>query len=777
MGGLNFKEGIIHYYLFQKKLSNYLNKRNYEEDEYKVKEGFIIHPDWIDNWRKIIYYVGIKNYLDGINLNENSLNSNKDVINEYLENNITEEYILLFLSQVVRTNHFDITQKKIFNEDFLINMIPDDVYKALKINEKNNKIKIKYICKIQMIIFAIEDLYIIKIIISDASPSIYNEKIINITWKFFNPSIYLEKLNFLAKSKSEEINKYFFLKGIFDYPAFSKRDKDSLKPIYLLTNDDLFQNVYGNETIFNFDKNHDNNSIDNNTSQIIIKSPKEINFYLTQRPSFRGLDNVGATCYMNATLQCLGNIKPLTDYLLNPNKYSDIFNSKSECPLTIQYCQVLIGLYCDNSKAGSFSPQQFKNTIGDMNPLFQGVQANDSKDLIIFLLEVMNSELSKLHNKKYGIKKREDDIQMINPSDQNAVLNEFIEGYKYSHSSIIGDNLCGFQRNVFTCQKCGGISNNFNLFNILIFSLEATAKLFNLNNNYNGIPILTFDQCFQFLCKEEEFQETYCQNCKKTGKSKYKENIYLLPNFVIIILNRGKGNIFNCKVDIPEIFDSSQYEENMKNKKYELIGIVSHFGESGMGGHFIAFCKHSIDNKWRCYNDSTVADSQNDYLEKGTPYILFYKNINDKNNNNNNNQCNNNQFNNNQFNNNQFNNNQINNNQFHNNNNQYNNNQYNNNQNNNLGNPNPTYDFYNGNNNINNMNFSNQQQQQQNNNNQNINLNFIGNFQQEYNMENNFQGNTDFNNANFNQNINLNNNNFSNNIFNNMGNMNNLNNY
>jgi len=99
-----------------------------------------------------------------------------------------------------------------------------------------------------------------------------------------------------------------------------------------------------------------------------------------------------------------------------------------------------------------------------------------------------------------------------------------------------------------------------------------------------------------------------------------------MPNYLIIILNRGKGNIFNCQVQIPEIFDASYYIEiKSEDNNYELVGIVSHFGESGMGGHFIAFCKHNIDGKWRCYNDSIVSECQNDYLQKGTPYILFYK--------------------------------------------------------------------------------------------------------------------------------------------------------
>ena len=98
-----------------------------------------------------------------------------------------------------------------------------------------------------------------------------------------------------------------------------------------------------------------------------------------------------------------------------------------------------------------------------------------------------------------------------------------------------------------------------------------------------------------------------------------------MPNYLIIILNRGKGNIFKCNVQIPEEFCPSIYVEKENNIKFSLIGIVTHFGESGMGGHFIAFCKHYMDGKWRCYNDSIITECKNDYLQKGTPYILFYK--------------------------------------------------------------------------------------------------------------------------------------------------------
>ena len=621
--------------------------------------------------------------------------------------------------------------------------MPNKVISALEINDKITKIPIKCIFKKFLLIFAFKEQQTFKIIITNTKPYYENKKVINLSWKFSNPDSYNNTLKYFEKKNSSEIIYFLTGKEIFGYPSIKRKNIETKKLDSILINENLSQDTE-DENIVQY----------NDDSLQKIKRPEEINFQLATRLSFRGLDNVGATCYMNATLQCLANIKPVTDYLISQDKYSKIFENKSICPLTIQYCQVLLGLFCDNSTTGSYTPQQFKNIIGEMNPLFEGVQANDSKDLIIFLLEVLNSELSKLHNKLKNRPKKNNEnrkFQLIDTTNVNTVLAEFTSEYQYTHCSVIGEYLCGFQRNVFCCQNCGGISNNFNLFNILIFSLEATANYCNLINNYNSVPVITFDHCFQFLSKEEIFQETYCQHCKKTGNSKYQENLYVLPNYLIIILNRGKGNIFNCKVDIPLIFDSSNYEENIKNKKYELIGIVSHFGESGMGGHFIAFCKHSMDNKWRCYNDSTVTESQDDFIDKGIPYILFYKSseviINT------------------------------------------NNNLYND----NLNNPNTLYnkfDFNSNNNNINNINNMNYNNQQQNNNQinfQGMNMNYLANnFQQDYNMgmmgnmENNYQNNINdnLNNEFQGQNMNFNNNMYQNNMNNmnmnmfNMGNMN-----
>ena len=101
-------------------------------------------------------------------------------------------------------------------------------------------------------------------------------------------------------------------------------------------------------------------------------------------------------------------------------------NNQDICRLTLEYSQVLIGLFCDNSPIGSYKPEQFKATIGELNSLFQGVQANDSKDLIIFLLETLNSELVKLHIRTHNIIEKENEFNPnIDPTNEAMVFNEF----------------------------------------------------------------------------------------------------------------------------------------------------------------------------------------------------------------------------------------------------------------------------------------------------------------------------------------------------------------
>ena len=93
---------------------------------------------------------------------------------------------------------------------------------------------------------------------------------------------------------------------------------------------------------------------------------------------------------------------------------------------------------------------------------------------------------------------------------------------------------------------------------------------------------------------------------------------------LILFLDRGQNNKFKCEVDFKEEMDINNYLEIKIKKKYELIGVIEHLGDSGPTGHFIANCKH-FDDKWYIFSDSYIKCTGKTYVKYGIPYLLFYR--------------------------------------------------------------------------------------------------------------------------------------------------------
>ena len=91
---------------------------------------------------------------------------------------------------------------------------------------------------------------------------------------------------------------------------------------------------------------------------------------------------------MNVTVQCLLNTKELTDYFLK--KYIE----KPNNIMANEYHILIVNLWKKEDNNKSYSPYPFKEVLSKENPLFTGIAANDSKDLIYFLLEKFHLELN-----------------------------------------------------------------------------------------------------------------------------------------------------------------------------------------------------------------------------------------------------------------------------------------------------------------------------------------------------------------------------------------------
>ena len=423
----------------------------------------------------------------------------------------------------------------------------------------------------------------------------------------------------------------------------SDNDKYELEYLVTFKNIDLFNFIKNNNDAKSFEEIISEFGIDltektdkNKNRQMILDDNLNIIGMLTYiKPKANiiyrepkhclGLENIGATCYMNATIQCLCHISNIKKYFKNRRLVYNDTNNKN-CRLTKEFYKLINSLWKDSYKGKNyFTPTDFKNTISQMNPLFQGIAANDSKDLIIFLYETMHNEINNPapynENNNYN-------------NDQTLQL--FRNNYYSNNSSFLIKTFYFEQQSEIKCLSCGYSKTSYNISNIIIFPLEKVREY--MEKKYNGFMCVKLENCFENY-QEPEFlfgqNQIYCNNCNCSSNATTSNKIFASPEVLTIILNRGKGLQFDVNFEYPLSLNINNYiiDKSKGNNNYELICVLTHLGPSGMSGHFIAFCKSPVDNKWYCYNDASVSECndpryQNSNEMEGIPYVLFYQKCN-----------------------------------------------------------------------------------------------------------------------------------------------------
>ena len=269
-------------------------------------------------------------------------------------------------------------------------------------------------------------------------------------------------------------------------------------------------------------------------------------------------------------------------------------------------------------KAKKISPSDFRNAIGTLNPQFRDFDANDSKDLLLFLFQAMHEELN-----YYGDQKLTH-VPICDQKNQNEALEFFMKVNNELNLSIFSYLFYGIFKSETHCGVCHNKFYNFQYFQIISFPLYSYSKLKQFNI-YQG---------FKDFCKPEKMvgdNQCFCLTCQKLTDSEVSSKIYYTPPYLIINLDYGKNKKYIPEaITYGESLDLTGFtEECCTQKSYRLIAISAHIGQSGKMGHYIAFCKNPFKDdqnaKWYEFNDSSVSEVTLEVIKKYYPYILIFK--------------------------------------------------------------------------------------------------------------------------------------------------------
>uniref|UniRef100_A0A8C6PAF3 Ubiquitin carboxyl-terminal hydrolase n=1 Tax=Nothobranchius furzeri TaxID=105023 RepID=A0A8C6PAF3_NOTFU len=142
-------------------------------------------------------------------------------------------------------------------------------------------------------------------------------------------------------------------------------------------------------------------------------------------------------------------------------------------------------------------------------------------------------------------------------------------------------------------------------------------------------------ECIELFTTMEtlgEHDPWYCPTCKKHQQATKKFDLWSLPRILVVHLKRFSYNRcwrdkLDTLVDFP-IRDLNMSEFVCDPKAgpyvYDLIAVSNHYGGMG-GGHYTAYGKNKVEEKWYYFDDSSVSSASEDQIVTKAAYVLFYQ--------------------------------------------------------------------------------------------------------------------------------------------------------
>jgi ubiquitin carboxyl-terminal hydrolase 8 len=332
-----------------------------------------------------------------------------------------------------------------------------------------------------------------------------------------------------------------------------------------------------------------------------------------------GLTNLGNTCFMNSTLQCLSHCYELNDFLTE-GKFKKKLNKKAESLILLEWNKLRELLWSENciiSPGGFLSSVQKVAKIKDKT-IFTGFAQNDLTEFLVFIIDCFHTAISREVNMTItGDAQNETDKLAKKCFEMKKNM------YKKEYSEFL--NLF-YGTHVSKIETENGDYLNASPEPFLLLDLSLPKE-----TQKNNKPC-TLTECLEDYTSVEVLDGDNMVLNEKTGKKEVAKKqvvFWSLPEIFIITLKRFSNSVKKNQalVHFPlENLDMSPYVVGYDRFSYvyDLCGICNHSG-GVFGGHYTSFVKNA-NGKWYHFNDSSV-DEITDLNKLISPksYCFFYR--------------------------------------------------------------------------------------------------------------------------------------------------------